>query len=63
MLPSSTNEHMDLPPGFEDNHFLNQPKWELSHSLQLNGNALLCLLPEMIGKLLPVKIRRKWIKS
>ncbi|MED6209322.1 hypothetical protein PIB30_053547 [Stylosanthes scabra] len=59
MLPSSTNEHMDLPPGFEDNHFLNQPKVELSHSLQLNGNALLCLLPEMIGKLLPVKIRRK----
>ncbi|KAL1316523.1 zinc finger CCCH domain-containing protein 30 isoform X2 [Arachis ipaensis] len=30
MLPSSTNEHMDLPPGFEDNHFLNQPKVELS---------------------------------
>ncbi|MED6220205.1 hypothetical protein PIB30_042636 [Stylosanthes scabra] len=29
MLPSSTNEHMDLPPGFEDNHFLNQPKVEL----------------------------------
>ncbi|XP_061345629.1 zinc finger CCCH domain-containing protein 30-like [Gastrolobium bilobum] len=31
MLPSSNNECIDLPPGFEGNHFLNQPKAEISH--------------------------------
>lgn len=35
MLPSSTNEYIDLPPGFEDNHFRNQSKAELSHISQI----------------------------
>ncbi|KAF7828950.1 zinc finger CCCH domain-containing protein 6-like [Senna tora] len=39
ILPSSTNETYDLPPGFEGNHFLNQSKCELSHISQIKWKA------------------------
>ncbi|OIV94832.1 hypothetical protein TanjilG_22029 [Lupinus angustifolius] len=35
MLPSSTNEYNDLPPGFEGNYFLIQSKAKFSHIPQI----------------------------
>ncbi|CAL0331905.1 unnamed protein product [Lupinus luteus] len=35
MLPSSTNENNDLPPGFEGNYFLNLSKAKFSHIPQI----------------------------
>ncbi|CAL0314473.1 unnamed protein product [Lupinus luteus] len=35
MLPSSTDDSNDLPPGFEDNYFLNKSKADISHIPQI----------------------------
>ncbi|KAE9606649.1 hypothetical protein Lal_00025976 [Lupinus albus] len=46
MLPSSTNEYNDLPPGFEGNYFLNQSKAEFSHIPQIKWECAPQVTPD-----------------